>query len=198
MKRLILAELWPKNGKFPGHWSLSEDLLKLTRQKYFDRRIRELRNESGCDIETSTSGGQYAYRLLTDKLSPPQSRGYLSVANKKKLAQQEGLQCAVCGAMGPEARLQADHRVPVIRSGSNDLQNWQFLCLNCNVSKRGACRGCEQDCQTCPWAFPDQETEYFPIRVPKELMTPLRDRCEGDPREIEEKIVELIERWLRL
>jgi hypothetical protein len=51
--------------------------------------------------------------------------------------------------------LQADHKVPVSRGGTNDRGNWQPICNNCNVGKRRACEGCLIDCQVCSWAYPE-------------------------------------------
>ncbi|MCP4130899.1 MAG: hypothetical protein GY754_07940 [bacterium] len=44
VKQLILKMLKEKE------WVSSKDLLEATQQKYFDRRIRELRDELGYDI----------------------------------------------------------------------------------------------------------------------------------------------------
>ncbi len=45
-KLAILKMLWG------GEWILGDDILKVVRQSYYDRRIRELRDEDGWDIET--------------------------------------------------------------------------------------------------------------------------------------------------
>lgn len=46
------------------------------------------------------------------------------------LAKKSG--CTLCGAMG---ELHLDHDVPRSRGGSNDLDNFQWLCPPCNSSK---------------------------------------------------------------
>ena len=40
--------------------------------------------------------------------------------------------CAYCGASGP---LEADHRIPLSRGGSNDITNILPACVRCNRSK---------------------------------------------------------------
>ncbi|MGB3638729.1 MAG: hypothetical protein WBA39_14320 [Rivularia sp. (in: cyanobacteria)] len=41
VKITILRTLWEEGNQFPREWVLSNKLLQLTGQKYFDRRIRE-------------------------------------------------------------------------------------------------------------------------------------------------------------
>ena len=45
-KLTILQMLWD------GEWVLGDDILVAVKQSYYDRRIRELRDEDGWDIET--------------------------------------------------------------------------------------------------------------------------------------------------
>ena len=69
VKKIILKTLWNEGDEFPKNWVSSERLLDLTKQKYFDRRIRELRDQVGCDIKTGSYKGQPAYRLISPKLN---------------------------------------------------------------------------------------------------------------------------------
>lgn len=48
------------------------------------------------------------------------------------LISRDGEGCRACGSDGP---LHIDHRVPVSRGGTNDLENLQLLCSACNLSK---------------------------------------------------------------
>jgi len=69
VKLLILKTLWNSGEKFPTKWVKSSSLLKLTGQKYFDRRARELKDELGCDIESEHHNGEHCWRLKSNKLS---------------------------------------------------------------------------------------------------------------------------------
>jgi 5-methylcytosine-specific restriction endonuclease McrA len=40
--------------------------------------------------------------------------------------------CAICGATGA---LEIDHRVPIVRGGSCEIENLQALCIPCNRRK---------------------------------------------------------------
>ncbi len=160
VKHKILIKLWGSNkDPFPKPWISSEELLELTGQKYFDRRTRELRDQLGCDIESSyrEEFSGHAWRLNSEILASPQDREYLSQSQKKKLFEGSEYCCATCGLQIDTGirGLQADHKVPLSRGGGNELNNWQPMCNNCNVGKRRACEGCDLECKTCSWAFPE-------------------------------------------
>lgn len=160
VKLKILKKLWHSDSKnFPKPWVSSSDLLELTGQKYFDRRARELRDQIGCDIETQHKAelGGHAWRIRSPNLSPPQDREYLAQSQKSQLFSSANNTCAICGKISePGVRgLQADHKVPISRGGTNAINNWQAVCNHCNVGKRRACEGCTIECSTCSWAYPD-------------------------------------------
>jgi 5-methylcytosine-specific restriction endonuclease McrA len=50
------------------------------------------------------------------------------------LAAAKGL-CALCGVESSERRIEVDHIVPRSRGGSNDIENLQALCDECNRGK---------------------------------------------------------------
>ena len=88
------------------------------------------------------------------------TRHYLSSNQKKELFLKQGFTCQICGKNDrPGQRgIQADHKIPLLRGGSNDSENWQTLCNECNVAKRRSCQNCSIDCKTCFWAFPNNTT----------------------------------------
>lgn len=161
VKVKIITRLWGNElDEFPKPWVSSEELLELTGQKYFDRRTRELRDQLGCDVESSyiEKFGGHAWRIKSSELAPPQDRDYLTQSQKDKLFKDNNFTCVTCGlkiSAGIRG-LQADHKVPLSRSGSNELTNWQPMCNNCNVGKRRACEGCTLECKTCSWAYPEK------------------------------------------
>lgn len=167
VKLKILRRLWHQDmAPFPKPWVSSSELLELTQQSYFDRRARELR-ELGCDIESHYHEAfkEHAWRLNSSQLSTPKHRDYLTKSQKQHLFEQHNFTCAICGQSAtPGLRgLQADHKRPLSRGGTHEIQNWQPLCTHCNIGKRRACQGCELSCQDCPWAFP--ETIGIPLLI---------------------------------
>lgn len=190
VKRLLLERLWQQGNGYPKDWVKSSELLKLSNQKYFDRRIRELKNEAGFDIETKWVGGEHCYRLKSKQKAEESVRTYLSVTQKTDLFEAANYRCAICGkeTNAGVTGLQADHKVPLSRGGSDVFENWQAVCHQCNVSKRKMCQGCTLDCYDCGWAFPESKGSKVLINLPPAL----RQRIEaGDPQEnsLEEKII---------
>ena len=158
VKLKIIRRLWQEGTAVPRGWVLSSELLSLTKQKYFDRRVRELRDEAGCDIETGRAGGNHVYRLRSLSIVIAHPRAYLNEDHKRSLFAEYRYRCAVCDRrFDPGVRgLQADHKVPLIRGGTIESSNWQPLCVECNVGKRRACADCRSECSACPWAFPER------------------------------------------
>jgi len=171
VKLLLLKELWGDKDGFPKEWVRSSILLKKSNQKYFDRRLRELRDSGGLDIESKVIESEHCWRLKSASIQKTNDRAYLTAAQKNGLFQKAMHKCAVCGeAMESGIRgLQADHKIPLIKGGTNDLNNWQPLCNECNVAKRGACRGCSLDCNACAWAFPEKVGFNMVIKLPADL-----------------------------
>lgn len=151
----MLKMLWDAQGQ----WVDRELLHSLVQQSDYRRRLTELQDERGIDIERRQNGKSFEYRLATTKLNQAFPRAYLSQSQKKKLFEREEFTCQICGAMDPEnnnSMLQADHRIPLKRGGGHSAENWQTLCGDCNVGKRRACQDCNLPCYSCTWAFPDQ------------------------------------------
>jgi hypothetical protein len=201
VKQSILRELWgPNDSKFPKPWILSSRLLELTGQKYFDRRIRELRDELGCDIETGNLGSEHRYRLISSSLKKANPRYYLTESEKRDLFLKHDYTCQICGrkcAAGIRG-IQADHKIPLVRGGMHTSTNWQPICNECNVGKRGACAECQDDCKQCPWAFPEVVGRVTLVRLPPKVLSALYMRCSQNQRKVESGIVEALSRWLNL
>jgi hypothetical protein len=199
VKYAILKTLWGSGGGFPRPWVKSSTLLNLTNQKYFDRRVRELQDEIGCDIENGHNGGEHSYRLLSDKLKKANPRLYLSAAEKRALFTKHHNTCQVCGkTVQPGVRgLQADHKIPLMRGGSHEQNNWQPLCNACNVAKRRSCADCNDDCQKCPWAVPEKIGMRTLVTVPQQLLQEMRKRGLVGQADVEGLIVTAISEHLK-
>jgi 5-methylcytosine-specific restriction endonuclease McrA len=198
VKEKILKALWDAGDSFPRGWVKSSVLLRHTKQKYFDRRIRELRDETGCDLETGVEDGQPAYRLRSTNFSPPKARTYLSAVQKDKLFEAHRFRCSVCGkSFERKTRgLEADHKVPISRGGGPEFENWQPLCVNCNVSKRRSCQGCTADCQQCGWAYPEKFGALISVQFTGELLAALNHFAEREGATISDIIQASVRKYL--
>ena len=54
---------------------------------------------------------------------------------RHKVFKRDGYRCRECGASNDETSLEIDHIVPVARGGTNDIDNLQTLCRECNRMK---------------------------------------------------------------
>jgi len=178
VKELLLKELWGSSDGFPKQWVKSSVLLAKSNQKYFDRRLRELRDSAGIDIETKHIEGEHCWRLNSANIGQVNDRTYLTNSQKKLLFNIAGNKCRICGkvTLAGIRGLQADHKIPLIRGGTNELSNWQALCNECNVAKRGVCKDCDLDCNTCTWAVPEKTGFNFVIKIPSDLKYELDKR----------------------
>lgn len=160
VKKIILNHL------SSGKWISSSKLLKATNQKYFDRRIRELRDELGYDIETGFQNGEPHYRLRSKKRLKKKVRTYLGAAQRKELLKSLPSSCAICGCKFDSKKKPVfDHRVPLIRGGTGGAENYQLLCHECNNQKRSQCRGCELECGKCYLAYPEKYPPAVMLRI---------------------------------
>ncbi len=202
VKVLIVKKLWGSDTRAPvSLWIRSSELLELTKQKYFDRRMRELRDQYGCDIETEyiSTFNEHCWRLKTSKLATVINREYLTEPQKKALFENYHYSCAICGRhQEPGVRgLQADHKVPLSRQGSNDLSNWQAICNNCNVGKRRACEGCILDCATCSWAFPEKFGIPLIVNLNHNLLKALKEYVKKHMKSEAEIVAAAIDEYLK-
>ena len=71
--------------------------------------------------------GTWDYRLFETDPVPSDIRYRVLAAS--------GGRCALCGATSKDRRIEVDHVVPRSKGGSNDIENLQALCDECNRGK---------------------------------------------------------------
>ncbi|HEX2996906.1 MAG TPA: HNH endonuclease signature motif containing protein [Anaerolineales bacterium] len=141
----ILRLLWPME------WVDRRIIIKEIGESYYDRKIRELR-ENGWHISAKAEGRNCYYRLESHKKDQGARRSYASTRVKIQLYAAQD-RCQFCGATD---NLQIDHKIPMERGGTTELQNLQRLCSPCNAEKRGQCKTCKfTTCDGCPYAHPE-------------------------------------------
>lgn len=162
----VLEYLWPEGHGVPGPHRSEDDVrrvindrrrqLKPGKADYRDpfRRVRELQGEEGfVGIVHKGKTVQLVSLHVASKRIP---RSPLAPEDKRTVFERDHRRCTVCGRGEDVATLELDHRVPRLRGGGPEISNWQVLCGECNNHKSTQCRGCEQECAQCPWAFPEQ------------------------------------------
>jgi len=192
VKLTLIKKLWNSGTSFPREWVKSSELLTLTNQKYFDRRLRELRDSGGLDLETKHINGEHCWRLNSNKISKIINRTYLTATQKKELFESSNYSCSICGKISDAGvrGLQADHKIPLSRGGSEALTNWQAMCNECNVAKRKVCQDCTLKCEECSWAFPEQGGRKILISIPKNIGNSVIKNLTD--KELEQKLLRLL------
>ena len=64
------------------------------------------------------------------------SDGYVPGSVRYEVLKRAKYRCELCGAHEDQAALQVDHIVPRAKGGSDELSNFQALCVTCNTNKR--------------------------------------------------------------
>lgn len=103
-------------------------------QQHLDRRLRELDNYFA--ISRLRLGRETGYRLL-GRLPRPRDAN-LSISKTVRAWVLRDQRCAQCGRTPTEdgVRLHVDHKIPRHWGGSNEPENLQALCSECNEGKR--------------------------------------------------------------
>lgn len=166
-KLTILQMLWA------GELILGDEILAAVKQSYYDRRIRELRDEDGWDIESTwaeNSEGKLrpAYRLNSHVRGKGIKRPHISNADRKFVLERDTYTCQICGKTLKDGanNPQIDHKIPIIRDGESNRTNYQAICSNDNVIKRAICRICVlPSCENCYLAYPEKGANNIIINL---------------------------------
>ncbi len=198
--RAVLEELWPSGHGIPGpivHQSKIRDAINKVREQlgqppYLDpfRRVRELQGEEGIIGITRQGNSIQLVNLTTAPKRIP--RVSLNNIEWKSVLVKYGFACPVCGRKEPEIRFDQDHKIPRVRGGSNSIENWQPLCHECNNFKSTSCRGCNLDCQTCSWAYPEK---YSQIKMSQSNIKFLREKANEMRKNPSDLLNEIIEKY---
>lgn len=134
-ERAIYGVLYNSRGK-PLAMSEIRQILGVEpgKQEHLNRRLRELYRE--FDIELTRSGRRTSYELKGRLSRPKAARGGLSKKDRAYVLRNQ--RCEQCGRSPSEHAvvLHVDHMIPLKWGGTNDLDNLQALCSECNEGKK--------------------------------------------------------------
>lgn len=183
---LILTLLWPAGTPLPGNWVKLEDVRaaidKGRKKSYKDvpRRFREMMGEEQLEgLEKKGRGEHCYYRLVSTEIGTKREPRRALGTTYAELAELDGEVCNNCKRNTGD--LEPDHRIPRIRGGGEKISNFQLLCKECNNFKSVSCRGCNLECRSCAWAFPD---EFLMVQLPRKLLEDLHEGSEVAGNEI--------------
>jgi len=64
--------------------------------------------------------------------------GYVSVSTRQRILRRDKFRCIMCGQGSEDgAKLECDHRIPRSKGGTNEDENLQTVCAQCNKGKGG-------------------------------------------------------------
>lgn len=185
--RVVIETLWPENYGIPGPYVSEEKIREAINsfrkenkfgkdydKPYIDvfRRVRELQGEEGL---TGVARQGRIYQLVSLAIGEKRiPRTKLSDADWEYVKAKYENSCPACKRKEPFVRFQQDHKIPRTRGGLDGLENWQPLCDECNNFKSVACRGCELECTTCCWAYPEK---FAPIAIKPVVLLKIHTYC---------------------
>lgn len=132
----LLDALYTNIGKIVTN----EELIKVSGQHNYARRIRELRAE-GWKIKYVNSAGGYI--LKSAKKSTKSADKYINLKLRSKILERDSYTCQLCGYTnkdkspdGLRVKLEIDHIKPLTLGGKTTEGNLWTLCSRCNAGKK--------------------------------------------------------------
>ena len=93
---------------------------------------------TACDASTHRTNyipDRHRIRDYDRKCEKMGGGGTHTVAEEEIVLATQNYLCAGINCRNPKAKLTVDHKVPMSRGGSNNIDNIQFLCRPCNIAK---------------------------------------------------------------
>ena len=90
--------------------------------------LNDLCQQRLTDYINQRGDGIWGHRSISD--------GYVPGSIRYEVLKRAKYRCELCGAHEEHAALHVDHIMPRAKGGSDDLSNFQALCVTCNTNKR--------------------------------------------------------------
>ena len=134
-ERAIYRELYASRGT-PLTMAQLRDRLNVPAgsQEHLNRRMRELYREFIIDRSRSRRETRYELKARLDQ--PRAARAAISKTDRAWVLRDQ--RCAQCGRTPSDDRvkLHVDHKIPLDWGGTNERDNLQALCSDCNEGKK--------------------------------------------------------------
>ncbi|MDP3758461.1 MAG: HNH endonuclease [Candidatus Daviesbacteria bacterium] len=59
----------------------------------------------------------------------------ISLKVRYAVLKRDEFKCVLCGSGANKTQLRIDHKIPIVRDGTNNIENLQTLCSPCNHGK---------------------------------------------------------------
>ena len=110
-------------------------LQKLVRSqiKNFIEQVNENKQVDKPKRKPATKAS-FTNNISTNKKRKTTSR-YISKSTRVSVLHRDKYKCIFCGRSSQQIELQIDHIIPFSQGGSNEIDNLQTLCIDCNQGK---------------------------------------------------------------
>lgn len=78
----------------------------------------------------------FLYMRQIEFFKPQTERIPIGLSLRYFVLKRDKFKCCFCGRTGKDTTLEIDHKIPVSSGGSNNINNLQTLCFDCNRGKR--------------------------------------------------------------
>ena len=120
---------------------VSEKLFTLTKIKItsrsIQRRLKHLKiTRSFSDaFNLAIKKGRKSYDHLKIPIKSSELRKGINLKTRYQILQRDMFKCVLCGRTAKDAILVVDHIKPILKGGTNQLDNLRTLCRACNHGK---------------------------------------------------------------
>ncbi len=131
-----LENIWRQLGYPPGIKKISKLGLKITAGPY-KRVWGSVR--SACEYLAKYHNGRITREELLKGNVSNNARQTIPLNVRWAVLKRDKYKCAKCGrspSSNHKVELEVDHIIPVAKGGTNDIENLQTLCKDCNRGKK--------------------------------------------------------------
>jgi len=131
-----LENIWKEIGYPPGKRQLAKYGKKISESPY-----KKIWGSVGiaCELLAKFHEGKISREALLNGNSEKNVRETIPLNVRWKILKKDNYTCVKCGqspAKNNDIELEIDHILPVAKGGTNDIENLQTLCRNCNQGKK--------------------------------------------------------------
>ena len=133
---LNLENIWKEIGYPPGKRQLAKYGKKISESPYKKNWGSVF---IACELLAKYHNGKISREDLLNPNSEKNVRKTITLSIRWKILKKDNYTCVKCGqspARNNDIELEIDHILPVAKGGTNDIENLQTLCSNCNQGKK--------------------------------------------------------------